>query len=451
MNRPEPRLTHALALALTVGLSLTGCDPSTPSGSVDPDTDSDSEGTTTALIGTTPADLATVCAAGSWLEHVVLAEPVDYLALRRVESYGGPDGQSGEDVVTVGTPCATASDPAACSAELATTWPESSGWGYCGEGCSDSGLVTTRGDTVSLYDSTAEVAALFGEIDNPADALFLAVTQEYGPECNTVVQTDGGAWRMRATIMISDCEWVDEVREIEIARDGTTTVLQTVEVIESGACAGRLPDGVCDVDGLSGDAVAQHLAHLAWLEAAAVIAFERLALDLSEHNAPQALIDRALAAAVDEVDHAERMGAAARSYGGTVPAVEVAPRQERCLFDIALENATEGCVRETFGVVDALYRAQQAPTEALRALFARIAEDESRHAQLSWDIAAWAEAQLTADERAEIAAAREQAHARLVGALSTERPDTVAMQLGAPTPNVAVAMARTLQRELAAA
>lgn len=444
---PSSRLLHALSLSLATGLALGGCDPATPSGGTDTDPDSDSN--INVLVGVTPAELDTICAADSPLAHVVLDQPADYLALRRVDTFTG-DPSTAETLFETGTACATASDVEACETALADAVPEPSGWGYCGEGCSDSGLVTTRGDDVALADSTAEVLAMFGEIDNAADALFLAVTQEYDPDCETVVETDEGNWRMRATIMISDCEWVDEVRDIEVARDGTTTVLQTVEVIETGACAGRRPDGIClRTEGYS-DAVADHLAQLSWLEGAAVIAFERLALDLSEHGAPAALVARARAAAADEVDHAARMGQIAMRHGVEVRAVQVSERQERSLFDIALENAVEGCVRETFGVVDAAYRAERAPTAELRELFARIADDEARHAALSWDIHHWIVQQLSDAERAQVELAARQAQEELVRQLQQARPDAVEAELGAPSSAVAVAMAQSLARSLTA-
>ena len=443
-------------MALATGLSLTACDPTTPTGPIDPDTDADSDmdsdtemdsdtdSSTTAM----DFNLDQICASDQWLEFVQLASPVDSLHLRSTENYGESGVTS--DVWSSGTACATATDSQACLAELDLTWPESSGWGYCGQGCTDSGLVTTSGDDVALYDSAAEVNALFGSIDTPADALFLAVTQEYQPDCYSVVFTPESKWRMTATILISDCEWTEEVRDIEISMTGETTVLEVLEVISDGSCAGRLPDGIAAIGTVCGDAVARHLAHLAWLEGAAVVAFERLAVDLQRLGAPAQLVERALAAAQDEVDHASCMGALAATYGVAVPSVDVAPHQERSLFEVALENAVEGCVRETYGVVDALYRSKQAPSAEIRALFERIAADETRHSALSFDIAAWANPLLSPTDALTIATAAHAAHHALKSELQGERPDVVQHQLGAPSAAAAVAMADTLRVQLAA-
>lgn len=448
MPQTDPRLLATLSLALNTGLALTACTPVTPTSIVDPDTDTDSEvdsdSTTTAM----DFNLAQICAADSVLEYVTLASPVDSLHYRST-GYFGSDGEHDESWSS-GTACATATDSAACLGELDITWPESSGWGYCGEGCTDYGLVTTAGDDVELHDSTAEVNALFGSIDSPADALFLARTQDYTPDCSSLVFTPQSTWQMTASFLVSDCEWTEEVRQVEVSMTGETTVIEVLDVISDGACAGRLPDGIAAVGTVCGDAVARHLAHLAWLEGAAVIAFQRLAVDLERLGAPRELVNSALAAADDEVDHASRMGALAATYGVSVPQVEVAPPAERSLFDVALENAVEGCVRETYGVVDALFRSKQAPNAEIRDLFAHIAADETRHSALSWDIAEWAKQHLCEAEVGAIKTATEAAHQELLSQLQNDRPDAVQKQLGAPSANVAVAMADTLRVQLAA-
>ncbi len=451
MTPTDPRLLTALSLALATGLALTACAPGTPTAPIETDTDADTDSdadSDTTTITAMDVNLEAVCASEQWLQYVRLANPVDSLHLRRSESFG-TDGDNRE-LWSTGSACATATDSEACLAELAITWPDHSGWGYCGEGCSDTGLATTSGDDVGLYDSTAEVIALFGDIDSPADALFLAITQEYQPECSSVVVTPEGTWQMTGTIMTTDCPWTEEIRHIAVSRTGETTVLEVLEVISNGSCAGRLPDGIAAIGSVCGDAVARHLAHLAWLEGAAVVAFERLAVDLERHGAPTHLIERALAAAQDEIDHASRMGALAATYGIAVPAVEVAPHQDRSLFEVALENAVEGCVRETYGVVDALYRSRKAPSPEIRALFGRIAEDETRHSDLSFDIAAWARQHLSEADSLTIATAAQTAHNELMSQLQSERPGAVQLQLGAPSAVAAVAMANTLRVQLAA-
>ncbi|MFT6162876.1 MAG: hypothetical protein ACJA00_005480, partial [Myxococcota bacterium] len=223
-----------------------------------------------------------------------------------------------------------------------------------------------------MYDSPAEIAAFLGDIDVPAEALLLAIANDYSPVCDSPKQ-EGDVWMVTASILTSDCPMTRELRALSIDGTGTVTVLETIETTGSNICAGRRPDGMVATEWVCDDAVAQHLAALAHLEAAAVIAFERLAVDLEHLGAPEQLVRRARAAASDEVDHAERMGAMAGQHGAVVPAVEVAEHVIRSVFDIALENAVEGCVRETYGVVDALYRSQQATNSEVRGLFSKIA------------------------------------------------------------------------------
>jgi rubrerythrin len=450
---PHHRITTALSLALASGLALGACHrtprvapgedamPSEP-GAIGPV----ESAPPVSEVPATPTDPSSLCTVDSLLDKLVPAQEVDTLIVRtafRPTSTAGP----GQDIAQIGEACATAADPPACMSELASTSPEGSGWGYCGMGCSDSGLVTTRGQSVDLYDSPAEIAAFLGDIDVPAEALLLAIANDYSPVCDSPKQ-EGDVWMVTASILTSDCPMTRELRALSIDGTGTVTVLETIETTGSNICAGRRPDGMVATEWVCDDAVAQHLAALAHLEAAAVIAFERLAVDLEHLGAPEQLVRRARAAASDEVDHAERMGAMAGQHGAVVPAVEVAEHVIRSMFDIALENAVEGCVRETYGVVDALYRSQQATNSEVRGLFSKIAKDEARHAALSWDVAEWLEQHLSAVERAEIALAAKRAHASLRNALGRGSVDAVQRELGAPPSQAAVAMADSLQRQL---
>ena len=52
----------------------------------------------------------------------------------------------------------------------------------------------------------------------------------------------------------------------------------------------------------------------------------------------------------------------------------------RELEAIAIENAVEGCVRESFGALLATWQAKTAGDARVRAAMKRIARDETRHA-----------------------------------------------------------------------
>lgn len=56
-----------------------------------------------------------------------------------------------------------------------------------------------------------------------------------------------------------------------------------------------------------------------------------------------------------------------------------------------MKSATEGCVRETLGVLIGMWQAPFARDPKARCAMARIARDEGRHAALSWQIVAWIE------------------------------------------------------------
>jgi hypothetical protein len=193
---------------------------------------------------------------------------------------------------------------------------------------------------------------------------------------------------------------------------------------------GRRPAGLAAVQRVTGHGVVgAWLAQAAWLEAASIHAFVRLARELAAHRAPRSLIARALAAADDEVRHTTMMTALARRHGATVPVPVVAPPTPRSLEALALENMVEGCVRETWAAVIALWQAGAAPDPGLRATFAAIAGDEVRHAALAWAIDAWVRPQLDDFARARIDLARDAAAAALA---AVSEPGAL-VTLGMPT------------------
>jgi hypothetical protein len=78
----------------------------------------------------------------------------------------------------------------------------------------------------------------------------------------------------------------------------------------------------------------------------------------------------------------------------------------RALEAIAIENAIEGCVRETFGALVAAWQAREARDPVVRAVMKRIARDETNHASLGWAIDTWARTRLDRAARRRVDAAR---------------------------------------------
>lgn len=132
------------------------------------------------------------------------------------------------------------------------------------------------------------------------------------------------------------------------------------------------------------------LGRMAHAEAASVTAFEAIADELEAFGAPEDLVRRARVAADDERRHAAMMRSLARDHGVDPPPARFEPLPTRDLEALATENAVEGCVRETWAALEACCQALAADDARLRRAMVEIAEDEARHAQLSWDLDAWA-------------------------------------------------------------
>jgi hypothetical protein len=218
----------------------------------------------------------------------------------------------------------------------------------------------------------------------------------------------------------------------------------------SGNCyTGRRPEGL-EPREASAATLGEFLASAAHLELASVVAFDRMARELAAHGAPRALRQRARRSRREEVRHGRAMSRLARRAGGRVKAPEVAPVAVRSLVEIAIENAVEGCVRETFGAAVAAVSAARAEDPAARPVLGRIARDEAAHAELSWELARWLEPRLTPAERKRVRAARDRALEELAVEVSVEPRAEIARWLGAPSAAAATAMVRELGRRIAA-
>ncbi len=189
------------------------------------------------------------------------------------------------------------------------------------------------------------------------------------------------------------------------------------------------------------------LAQTAQLEAAAAIAFAELAASLGVLGAPVALIARAEKAQHDEIRHASIMFGHAAAHGASVTLPNYESKQYADEFALALHNAREGCVHETYGALVALHQAQFAQPPALRADLQQIAADEVAHAQWSHDLDAWLATRLTAEQRATVAAAKNAACIALLTSVAGP-PSAAQQQFGLPTQHVAARLARGLHRQM---
>jgi len=205
---------------------------------------------------------------------------------------------------------------------------------------------------------------------------------------------------------------VEALLECSLTVDGESSQDLVHYVVERQCIGGRRPAGFRGARG-AGPAVAAYLAQQAELEAASVRAFSDLHDDLRALGAPAWLLRAIIAAAADEVRHANTCDLLARAHGGAPDMRMVCASPRRARHQIATDNLVEGCVRETYGAVLAGYQARTANDPAVRAAMRRIAHDETKHAALSWKLHQWLWPQLSADEQRDAVAAAAAARAEL--------------------------------------
>jgi hypothetical protein len=167
---------------------------------------------------------------------------------------------------------------------------------------------------------------------------------------------------------------------------------------------------------LLGDAWARD----AQLEYASVPAFVQLAYELTALRAPRALVQRALDAVRDESQHAAGCAALASSHlrhtvSPTLP--KYTPRPilacRAGLIRLAVESWVDGALVEGAAAQHAARAAELASPGPAQRLLRRIAVDERRHAELAWDILAWALTQAPEEARAALRSVSEHAPRRL--------------------------------------
>ncbi len=211
---------------------------------------------------------------------------------------------------------------------------------------------------------------------------------------------------------------------------------------------GRRPPGLVPAYDAQPTAVATWIAAAHHLEAASIVAFERLADELTVLGAPAQLVARVRRAANDERDHARRHRELADERGIALrdPVIDAPPLRD--LFAVAIDNAVDGCVYESFGAILATWQSKAARDPRVSALSRVLARDEARHGDLAWAIARWAESRLSPDQRATVAAARHAAlrdlpaRARTICDVDTESGDA----LGLPSPDQAAQLAAGFSR-----
>lgn len=242
--------------------------------------------------------------------------------------------------------------------------------------------------------------------DDACDPLCLAVLQKQGEGIDYLV--------------LSECRF----------RQLGPSLVEVEMTYDYPQACGRRPAGLAMSDEHE-PSLSRFLVACAQLEHASVFAFERLAGELRGLGAPPRLVRACQKAAADESRHAVIMKQLASIVGGQVTPASVEPPPERSVFAIAVENAVEGCVRETMGALLAQWQADHAHNIAVRAAMAAIAPDELDHAELSLAVHHFCSALLDDGDRRRIAEAGRSAARQLRDQLCAES-GTAARMLGLP-------------------
>ena len=393
------------------------------------------------------------------LDALEPAQAVDYVEMRRIyleEGAYAPDPPGVEVLDASGQRCGGASDPPACETRLAELPLESEfvTYGFDAGGYHRS-LAYTRGDDTGAILTRAQLLDFLGPIDAAGDAALLAQLSGHQFVCegSNDVGSRGDDFVLH-TQSGGGCGEGDDVKQhvVVVRPDGSIEVVESV-LIEKGDpnCAvGRLPAGLRGhASRASGrGAVGQFWSEVAHLEAAAVVAFEQLAVELRRHGAPRHFVASALRSRNDEARHAVSTERIARRYGGTRGSVHVDATPARALADVAADNAAEGCIRETYGALVATVQARRAADPVVRSALATIARDETRHAALSWDLHEWAHARMKPAERRRLRRSQHEALDRLEQELTPPEPESVQTLAGMPSPAQARHLFDGLRRTL---
>jgi hypothetical protein len=179
-------------------------------------------------------------------------------------------------------------------------------------------VIGMKGGTVVLVAATdAELIQLIGPVDTLAEAKLVAQLKSlYCVRAGEKAEK----FEVVAQEYLASCPIEKQQILYQIKADASVQELERGDTVKENACIGRRPAG------LSGrrraacrSRIGDYLARSAELEAASVVAFQLLELELRAHGAPAtALLERTREAARDEVAHARLVQRLATSFGGTM-------------------------------------------------------------------------------------------------------------------------------------
>jgi peroxiredoxin family protein len=249
--------------------------------------------------------------------------------------------------------------------------------------------------------------------------------------------TGSGMWcdNDSASIILSDADFSEHLVDGELTEESCSNLCATeLDIYYNYLCAcdyqgvdsdgmhpvtceftqcaveGRVHGGIQKLTQSTGcSGLGRYFARAYHAEASAVEAFLELRKELSFHNAPTELIDRCFLAAKEEVVHAQMMAKLAELHQGQLPDLSFGEFEPRTLLELALDNAVEGCIFETFSALKILRQAQKATDSVIAQTLNSIAKDECNHAELSWDIHRYLMTKLSNEEQTLVQKAQKEA------------------------------------------
>ncbi len=255
----------------------------------------------------------------------------------------------------------------------------------------------------------AKGLACIGSCHDYTDRRVIPILPPSGGEDGGVAPSES-----KAVLCNVHCPNANSCNEITIQQPNGSPILALECESHYNCGAGRRPVGLMNADIPEKPSVMQWFAHATHLEAASVAAFRLLRRDLRAHGAPRALLRQASRAAREEKRHARRMRALAKRAGVASPVPIVVSTPVPSLEEMVCQNATEGCLRETFGALVARYQSDHARDAEFAVVMRRIAKEEAHHAALAHRVDAWARKRLSPDARRRIGLAQQTAARDLV-------------------------------------
>ncbi len=318
-------------------------------------------------------------------------------------------------------------------------------------------------DAMGVHEADATdpdaVREVLGDVRTEQQALFRAWMTGYTVDCTwSEVRSVPGGFEVVVRLVEGERCGGDEFHyrvTLLVAPDGTLTEQSRERIAayrDDGCAIGRFPQELLDGEGsgrldATSDPLGAWFGEVARLESAAVGAFEELARELVHHGAPESLVEWARRSAREEVHHATLTASLARRFGGEPAPAHLGAMRIRSLEELALDNALEGLVRETYGAAVAHHQAQRAADESVRAVMEVVAEDESRHAAFSWALHGWLMERLEEPSRRRVRQALRRAVERFEASAARPIHPRLQREAGMPGPAAARRILSALRRE----